>query len=542
MPEKDEIMAIEPGVLSDFDVESGSEKEFLLEHLQYAPAEAISDLLSAGNTAAPKKRKRAETVKHESKNEKGTNATAEKAIGESQQGKDGEPSKRQKSGAESLTDSVAKLITISQDLMMGVQEATKQWVASVPPSPIAFGTLPEALNSSASQATKGVAANSKRRRRRDKKKLPKSPLEDAMDVDSGLAPVETERATIVDPVIVAPMAPVSTPSEPVGKPETGIPPISSVPDDKPVNQNRKKRGRRTKNRNAEVKAPEAMDVDSTTPILQPIPKPETIIAPISKVLPSEPADQKKRRFKRNRNSEAKIEVADPTNADQPVPATSVPQAMPSPVATKPVAEVKPSQNTAVVEDDGFVDLRAPKKKRRARKSKSGDGDLNSASKADAEVKTDAPVIATQPEAKPAEPVREKALEELKSTVAQPEIVQETNVEASDAPKHEKKVRKRAKKSRNAENQTVTATETPVSEAGTSEPKKVESSKTPILPPSTLTSQPLSEIEPRDSQKIKRKRGRKSSGGGAIIESKPSVETKVEVIAETGAEQLKENHS
>jgi len=531
-------MAIEPDVLSDFDVASGSEKEFLLDHLQYAPAEAISALLSARNTAAPRKRKRAETIKHESKNKRGANATAERIVDE--------PSKRQKSGAESLTESVAKLITISQDLMVDVQEATKQWVASVSPSPLAFGTAPKAPKSSASQATKEVVANSKRKRR-DKKRRRKSPLEDVMDVDSERAPVETERAIIVDPIIGAVMAPVSTPSEPVDKSETGIPPIASVLDNKPADQNRTKRGRRNKNKNAEVKAAEAMNVDksvSMTPILQPTPKPEIIIAPVSKMLHSEPADQKSRRFKRGRDSDAKIEVADPINSDQPVSAAPMLQPRLSPVATKPVAEVKPSQNMAVLEDDGFVDLRAPKKKkRRARKSKNGDGGSNSASKADAEVKTDAPVIATEPEAKPAEPVREKVLEELKSTVAQPQIVQETDAEAPNAAKHERKVlRKRARKSRSAEKQTATATETPVSEAGTSEPKKFESSKTPIVPPSTLTSQPLSEIEPRDSRTIKRKRGRKSSGGTGIIESKSSIETKVEVVAETQAEQLKEHHS
>jgi hypothetical protein len=226
-------------------------------------------------------------------------------------------------------------------------------------------------------------------------------------------------------------------------------------------------------------------------------------------------------------------VIDSTNNSKSKAATPI-----LPPHTKPAAiVVAKAAKPVVAADDGFVDLRAPKKKKRSRKSNVADNSLNS--NASDHIKAEA---ITEQEAKPHVDIGNNELKMEHKSITMGEV-QEGGIDKDTTSRRKRKrSAQAAKKSLSAEEQTDTSI---LVDAPATNPAKLNADETSSeAAPASLapTAQPLSEIQPPNSASTKRrKRGSRKSSGEDKSEAKIAVMPQTaEALVAIG--DLKEHHS
>ncbi|ELR03415.1 hypothetical protein VC83_06931 [Pseudogymnoascus destructans] len=263
-----------------------------------------------------------------------------------------------------------------------------------------------------------------------------------------------------------------------------------------------------------------------------VPTPATIKA--DNEAAAEKSSNKRKRGAKNKPTPGPGDPASATAANKPKlngttnSSTSKVAAPILPPAIKPPAVAALNGPKPVVAaDDGFVDLRAPKKKKRARKSTTGT-DAGSNSNASELVKTEA-IIKPEPIA-PVEAVDTQHEAEVK-----PIVKEEANDVGLNAAGKRKRKRGPPPPKKALDTNTQIPTSTPAAVAAVPEPMDLcvdEPASKPVAAPIIPTTQPLSEIPaPNPASNKRRKRGNRKSVGD---------ENKTEALV--AVDELKEHHS
>lgn len=409
---------------------------------------------------------------------------------------------------------------------------------------------PQAPESTTSEAINVTTSTPKKRRRREKNSIVRTSMGDAMDVDTPPVTVEVGQPVSPGPVDVA--STVRSLSEAV---LTTVPQASKPTSSETTNKaasNSKRRRRRERPSVAKGALEDAMDIDTAPAAVvdQPV-SPEQVAAASNTLGKAEDSrrltagavdtpvsDKPLDKTKRGRRNRTKGGALDINNGTTGVTSPILPPTS-KPVPTTAAENPTPAQKVVVAADDGFIDLRAPKKKQRPRKSMDA-AEKASNSKAAEDAKSVAVIVDSKAQSPP-ELVKAQATVDNNKTTT--EAIQEADVEVHASEKNKRNRRdKREKKSLGGEQQTIATVVAILPGSKPTKPNSEAPSQKTAVVTLDSTSQPLSEMQPSNSQSNRpRKRGARKSLGGTKTETKVTIgEPAIPTSAET--EQSKEHHS